>query len=627
MPKPLRAASLAAKLGTLGALLLLLALGSTGLTLWVTWQLEGGAAALNEAGRLRMQTWRLVQGFDDSARVHDNAGQFDRSLALLAAGDPARPLFVPRNAATAAAFEKVRLHWARLRAAWLGPGAPPQREAAQQAETLVADIDAFVGAIEAQLSFETGVLSAFQLGLMGLAIAGGIAMLYAAYLFVFDPLARLQSGLAKVEQGDLTARVEVGSADEFGRLTDGFNRMAATLQGFYRDLEGKVRDKTETLHAERERLRVLYDASAFVGQAPTLVALARGFAPRLRSAGRADAALLRWYDAAKNQYLLLATDCVPAEMLDDERCVQPGGCHCGEAEAQTGARVIPIRSLTAGAASRTCERFGFNHVLTVPVRLHDQVLGEVDLLYRGDVPAAGGEDRELLESLAAHLASGMESLKAGALEREAAVAEERGLLARELHDSIAQSLAFLKIQVQLLRRSLERGDTAAAARAADELDSGIRESTGDVRELLLHFRTRTNSDDIVPALKTTLQKFQHQTGLAAHLDVRGAGVPLAPDVQVQLLHVVQEALSNVRKHARARNVWLDVQQQPRWRIEVRDDGRGFEPDGTAPDETHVGLRIMRERAQVIGAMVQLRSAPGQGTSVIVSLPEREVQAA
>ena len=103
----------------------------------------------------------------------------------------------------------------------------------------------------------------------------------------------------------------------------------------------------------------------------------------------------------------------------------------------------------------------------------------------------------------------------------------------------------------------------------------MRESYGDVRELLVHFRTRTNSEDIEPALLTTLRKFEHQTGLKAQMQVQGHGMPLSPDLQVQVLHIVQEALSNVRKHARATRVWLDVQQQPQWRFEVRDDGDGF----------------------------------------------------
>jgi two-component system nitrate/nitrite sensor histidine kinase NarX len=269
-----------------------------------------------------------------------------------------------------------------------------------------------------------------------------------------------------------------------------------------------------------------------------------------------------------------------------------------------------------------CERAGFESVASVPVRLHERLVGEINLFYR-HTATLSGEDRTLLETMASHLAGAIEGLRAGALEREAAVAEERSLLARELHDSIAQSLSFLKIQASLLRDDIKKNEPAQVSRTLAELDAGIRESLADVRELLVHFRTRTNCEDITPALRTTLTKFEHQTGLATHLQVEGEGLPLDADVQVQVLHVVQEALSNVRKHAQARAVWIEVQQSPLWRVEVRDDGRGFDVGGPMADETHVGLRIMRERAERVGATVEVASVPGSGTCVVLTLPQRQ----
>jgi len=102
--------------------------------------------------------------------------------------------------------------------------------------------------------------------------------------------------------------------------------------------------------------------------------------------------------------------------------------------------------------------------------------------------------------------------------------------------------------------------------------------------------------------------------------MQGQGLPLAPDLQIQVLHIVQEALSNVRKHARASQVWLDVQQQPEWRFEVRDDGSGFDSGDGSIDDSHVGLRIMGERAERIGARVEVISTPGAGTSMVLTLP-------
>ena len=182
-----------------------------------------------------------------------------------------------------------------------------------------------------------------------------------------------------------------------------------------------------------------------------------------------------------------------------------------------------------------------------------------------------------------------------------------------------QKMAFLKIQMQLLRDAMEREDREAVAASLSELDAGVRESYSDVRELLLHFRVRTSSESIEPALRETLSKFELQSHLKAQLKVHGHGLPLPPDVQIQVLHIVQECLSNVRKHAQAAQVVADVQTQPSWVVTVTDDGRGFDPDAGPTDDTHVGLRIMRERARRIGARILIHSSP-QGTRVVLRLP-------
>ena len=623
-----RPASLSTKLGAIGGVLLLMALASIGLTLWVTWQLEGGAAAVNEAGRMRMQTWRLAQTLasGDTERLQSQLARFDRTLALLRAGDPTRPLFVPRDAQSQRAFADVEHGWQALRARWAASPAPPAAQTAVQAEIYVGHIDAFVTAIETQLARWTALLNAFQFAMMALAIASAVALLYAAYLFVFNPLSRLQLGLERVQAGDLAARVEIGAQDEFGALAAGFNRMAETLQGLYQNLEAKVQEKTLRLETERARLSALYEAAALVTRADGIEQLGQGFAQQLRRLANADAAAVRWADESNQRYLLVGSDCLPQELTEAERCIMTDACFCGQPVAAASTRVIPIRRSDDRRQMAHCLGAGYETLIGVPVRLHERVVGEIDLFYRGSATLAD-EDRTLLEALASHLAGAIESLRAGALEREAAVAEERGLLARELHDSIAQGLSFQKIQVGLLRDAVRRRDPARAAQVLDELDAGVRESLSDVRELLLHFRTRTNAEDIEPALRTTLQKFEHQTGLPTHLSMEGDALPLPPDVQVQVLHVVQEALSNVRKHAGAHAVWVEVQQAPRWRVEVRDDGQGFDADGGQADETHVGLRIMRERAARIGATVELVSVPGAGTSVALTLPERQRLAA
>ncbi len=484
--------TLSAKLGLIGGTLLLVALASISFTLWASWQLEGGAAAVNEAGRMRMQTWRIAQtlGRGDTAQLAQQVAQFDRSVVLLRNGDPARPLFLPHDARSTQAFLDVQRDWQTLRAQWTGSAAPNAAEAARQAEAFVQHIDVLVSSVETRLSSLTGILNALQLFMVALTVASAVTLLYSAYLFVFNPLERLQTGLARAREGDLSARVTVDSSDEFGELSEGFNRMAETLQGLYQNLEVKVEEKTVRLAAQHERLSTLYQATAFAAHAATLDELAQGFAQRVRRAAHADAAAIRWSDEGNRRYVMLASDGLPAEVAANEHCVMTGDCLCAQPQEEALTRVIPIRSESTEPLLGHCERAGYRTVVSVPVRLQDRLVGEMDLFYTTQATLTD-EDRGLLDTLANHLAVAIEGLRASALEREAAVAAERGLLARELHDSIAQSLAFMKIQIALLRAALRRDDDAQVARTVGELEAGIHESLSDVRELLVHFRTRS----------------------------------------------------------------------------------------------------------------------------------------
>ena len=613
-------ASLSKKLIRIGASLLLVALASIGLTLWVTWQLEGGAAAVNEAGRMRMQTWRLTSAVHEGMNrpeLQRLVGRFDDSLAVLRTGDPSRPLFVPWDESVRKEFTVVETLWGQQRQQWLTEPGPSVEVSLQAAGDFVEAIDRFVLAIEKHLSRLTAILNLFQFAMMALAVGGAVIMLYTGYLYVISPLGRLREGLGQVEAGEFTTRIEVDTEDEFGQVAAGFNRMAATLASLYEGLESQVEAKTRRIEAQRMRLEALYEVSAFLAQAASIEELARGFAQRVRTLMKADAGAVRWSDDASERYLILASDCFPQEMLEEERSLLAGACACGNLKPESRTRVIPILNHEE-MPLRHCAKVGYQSVVSVPIRLQHRLLGEFNLFFRSAV-ALSAEETELLDALASHLASALESLRAAALAREAAVAEERALLARELHDSIAQSLVFLKIQVQLLRSASQKGQAAQMNQALDELDTGPRESISDVRELLVHFRTRTNTDDIEQALQETLQKFRHQTGLQAHLTIHGDGLPLPADVQVQVLHVLQEALSNVRKHAGASRVDLEVVKGERWRFSVRDNGVGFDASqGRGP--SHVGMKIMHERASGIGAEVSVVSEAGQGTTTTLTLP-------
>jgi two-component system, NarL family, nitrate/nitrite sensor histidine kinase NarX len=229
-------ASLSTKLIRIGAGLLVVALASIGLTLWVTWQLEGGAAAVNEAGRLRMQTWRLnsaVQAELPPSEVASLVGRFDEQPDPVARRRPGSAAVCALGCRRAPRICPGRGLWLARREAWQQERDVDGPHSVESAATFVEAIDDLVNAIERQLASLTAVLNLFQFLMMALAIGGAVVMLYTGYRYVINPLGNLRQGLRQLESGDFSTRVQVHSNDEFGQVAAGFNRMAATLQSLY----------------------------------------------------------------------------------------------------------------------------------------------------------------------------------------------------------------------------------------------------------------------------------------------------------------------------------------------------------------------------------------------------------
>lgn len=617
-----RLRSLVGKLALIQTSFLVVALASIAFTLWVSWQLEGGAGAINEAGRMRMLTYRMTLSYSEaaSAELQRDLLEFDAMVLRLRVGDSQRPLFVPDTDECHERLATVERQWPALRAALLAPGAG--RSLKPQADAFVATIDALVGAIEQTIAARTAILGGLCLSLVVLVVIASVVFVSGTYVWIIQPLQRLRDGLRQMAAGQLGVRVdEKSSVIEFTSLAEGFNQMAGALDESYQGLEGKVRDKTAHLARQNEQLEALYDVAMMAGQADAnLETMAQSFAGKVARIARADACAVRLAAQDEERWLLMGQTCLPQTMIDAERCLRKGECACGTAVPDTsGARVIPIHSVGPPKLGH-CEAAGYQTVISVPMRAGARMVGEVELFFYGE-RSLNEAERLLLDALVGQFAIQVDNVRLAARDREMAVSEERNLLAQELHDSIAQVLAFLKIQVQLLRGAMTKQRPAEVERTVDEIDTGVKECYANVRELLVHFRTRPGHEDIEHALRSTLAKFERQSGLSTHLSLHGDGLPLPPDHQVQVLHIIQEALSNVRKHAEADHVSLSVEQLPRWSFEIRDNGRGIELPDAGSEQTHVGLQIMRERAQRIGAQLRITRLPEGGTLVRLTLPQ------
>lgn len=225
-----------------------------------------------------------------------------------------------------------------------------------------------------------------------------------------------------------------------------------------------------------------------------------------------------------------------------------------------------------------------------------------------------------LERLADQAVIAIEHALMAARLQSLAVTEERGRIAREMHDGLAQVLGFLSLETQTLEVLVRQGNCEAALAELEQARKRINEAQANVRENILSLRTTLAGEvGLMPALRQYVEEFGVQTGIDARLvsEVEEA-LPLSPIAETQLVRIVQEALANVRKHAQAHHAQVRLAARSGCLcVTVADDGIGF--DGQAV-RSHFGLQTMRERAQSVGGGLTIASQPGEGTQVELWLP-------
>ncbi|UTH73230.1 type IV pili methyl-accepting chemotaxis transducer N-terminal domain-containing protein [Chromobacterium sp. IIBBL 290-4] len=615
--------SLASKLLVLSLIALLIVLTAIAYSLALSWRLEGGAAAINDVGSLRMRSYRLAYLQSQraaSAQLAAETAAFDQTLDRLRRGDPARPLFLPDNRDIRDQESLIEKRWREEIRPLMQTrsGAPAQLKV----EAFVADIDTLVSLVERDNEANTNLLRLFQMVLIAMALAGTVTMAYMLFLMVINPVSALSEAMRRLREGDLDARIRVDRQDEFGQLAAGFNQMAERAQDLYQNLESKVKQKTQEVEEQNLRLKTLYDMTSFLHQQRALDETCHGFLGRLMRLTGADAANARLVDAERGKLDQIAQQGLPADMALNEECIPHDACHCGEAVQQPFAVLRHIGEL-AGEDIRHCGKAGFASIAVFHIRNQREDVGIFTLYFREKRTLSMAEQM-LIETLGQHLGVAIENQRLGAMERQFAVSEERNLMAQGLHDSIAQSLSFLNLQTQMLEDAMNSREEDMARENLAFIRAGVQECYEDVRELLLNFRTRISKQEFPEAVNTLLQRFEQQTRIPASLELRGEGKPLDPQQQLQVFFILQEALSNVRKHADASAVKVEIDNDASFRMSIQDNGRGFSPEQLAAKAArHVGVSIMQERANRIHSRIQIHSQPDHGTTVELTLPKEE----
>lgn len=269
-------------------------------------------------------------------------------------------------------------------------------------------------------------------------------------------------------------------------------------------------------------------------------------------------------------------------------------------------------------------------LLAVPILCKSPFRGNLYLAEKAGEAEFTPEDEASLSRFALTAALAIDNTHLHQRLNHFAVAEERLRIAHEMHDGLAQVLAYVNTKAQAVKEHLRAGRSEEATRHLDQLAGAAREVYADVRESIIGLRSAAVPErTLEEALADYINTWRHQTGIDCALRIEETPRRLPPNVQLQILRIVQESLANVRKHSHARNAEIILRQNgAKLLITVRDDGAGFNPYELGRSEfPRFGLATMRERAESLGGTFQLDSTPGTGTRVTIELPVQPQQAA
>lgn len=602
----------------------------------ITETMQGAAGAINQAGSLRMQSYRIASSLarrsdvDDrvSATItHDLMKEFEARLK-----SPRLTTMLPKNP-----NEELRHAYTRIEQQWLikirpmlnayvetvvlnprlgpvsTPGQMEQIDAAHDVirqrylstvDAFVNDIDLLVRLLEDDAEANIQMLHLIQVVSLFLTLSVVFVTMFMMHTDVLVPLRDLLTCAQAARRGDFSVRTSHQSEDELGQLGSAFNVMAEDLSKIYADLEQRVRQKTADLERSNRSLELLYNTTRFLNESPLADATYTQLLRNIETLIGIGPGTICLSGNNRQHALKLASTRRPKPGVPD-LCNPPNCARCF-GDGNTHIITVPC--------SET-EQF---KVISIPITDQNQQHGVLLMEIPCDVHLQDWQ-RRLLEAVADHIGIAINMAQRASQGRRLALLEERSVIARELHDSLAQALSYMKIQVSRLDALIPDDGRQEAVRAiVQELRDGLNSAYRELRELLTTFRLRMDGRGLSAALEETVHDFRERSTVTIDLTNRLHATQLTPNEEIHILQLVREALANVVRHAKADHaqVHLDYDVDGRIVITIEDNGVGIPEE--AERRHHYGLAIMSERADSLGGTFTVSRRKEGGTCVRVA---------
>lgn len=624
---------LSTRLITLTALWVTFIICAIGYQMYLSQQVQTAGAYQYEVGSLPARVYRLSLFADRAFGGEDFATQYraiDEAMRRIGKRDLGDEFFIDRSKEQKA-VDALLNEWRNV----VGPLFLLAREKSNpigtdELERFITKIDTVNKQIAVNRDKALMIQRGVQTLLMFLAIGSLFGIMYFLMSWVIRPTEYVRTGLSAVREGKLDTRLHLVGASEFEAIAADFNAMAGRLQDLVENLAAKVKEKTEAVEEKNRNLSHLYEMTSFVSQQHSVDEMCEGFAARLMQYTPAQACAVFLIDRKRGLIELSASMDLPAKTFA-WFSMNPLPLEGVEESLRSD---LPLR-ITPGMPEdflsqlRVETEKQFRTAYLFHIRSGSKDLGFFLLYFNLDTRLLP-QTYKLYESFGSHLGIAVDSLRLVEREQQYAVVQERNLMAQGLHDSIAQSLSFLNLQVQLLESGLHTDDKELVDTTVAQIKAGVQESYEDVRELLLNFRERVHTESFSEAINTVIDRFESQTKLPVKLTVTGPEVELTDRQKIQVIFIMQEALANVRKHSKATQVLINIEYGAEFKLSVVDNGIGINQDILKKrSKRHVGLNIMGERAQRIGAKVTVQNVSQDlfesGTCVQLVISETTVE--
>jgi two-component system, NarL family, nitrate/nitrite sensor histidine kinase NarX len=453
-------------------------------------------------------------------------------------------------------------------------------------------------------------------GLTGTGLVALLVLLLRLRAQLLKPMAQLRKWAAQVHSGRYTARIPENMQGGFAQLAHDLNDLGDELRSLNLEMTARVRHHTQHLARKTRSLEILYDIASSLSKSRTIEELLENFLDTFVQLFDARAAMVRLV-TENGQLRLVASRGLDPQVIEREKLMPLDRCLCGQTAMGSTVHIQKGASACAAILGTPLLKNDCHELVAVPIQYHDQTLGVYNLVLDKPVSDFGDDLSDLLTSIGRHLGMAVEKARLDDDTRRLAIIEERNTIGNELHDSLAQSLVSMRLHVKLLGEMLYRKDIYNAQHEVRRLHTSLEEAHTSLRELLANFRSRMDERGLIPAIEEMVMRFEEETGIAAYFQNECGELVLSPGQEIQVFRIIQEALTNVRKHSDAHTARILLRNEGGdiCHLLIEDDGLGMAPVTSSVRGEHVGIAIMRERADRLAGTLQIESDTGEGTRV------------